>query len=214
MSKYTQKKGVPLTSREQYQRTRKEINATNKRRAADMERRVAKYLSGDRTPASGAMSKYKGDVKVPLSRNKHFLIECKMSAARDSYGNPEIAMQSAWFPKNKKDAKAMGSVFSVLIIHHHGLSGDYVFVPLEALQWIGDRTSYAEVVSDMCSLPVAMDYSVKPNGSYRAMFKLQRKHIEQHMQPVSGMRATKFKLVDGDYVIMSLEHFRDIIEDI
>src|SRR5687767_12460961 len=78
------KRPIPLTSETQLKRTRTEVNATNRNRARSMEQRIAKYLRGDRTPASGAMAKYKGDITVDFVNNPgKYIIECKMSAGKD-----------------------------------------------------------------------------------------------------------------------------------
>jgi len=88
----------PLTSEAVYQRTRKEINATNRRRAGDMERRIAKYLRGQRTPSSGALAAYKGDVTIPLvDKKRKYLIECKLSAVHTQANDPVIQIVLEWF---------------------------------------------------------------------------------------------------------------------
>jgi hypothetical protein len=62
------------------------INKRNKRRAAEMEREVAKLLDGFRVPMSGAGS-LKGDVLVEAYNGKRGLVECKTTSSMDQHGN-------------------------------------------------------------------------------------------------------------------------------
>ena len=88
----------PITSAAQLERLKeekRERNRLNKQRSKAMERRVAKYLNGDRTPLSGAGAS-KGDVMVPFAnRPGRYLIECKLTEQMHG-GEPCIKIRKAW----------------------------------------------------------------------------------------------------------------------
>ena len=84
----------PITSPEESERLkeeRKQRNRLNRQRAKNMERRVARYLGGDRTPQSGAGNS-KGDVAVLFTnRPGRYLVECKLT---DQWPPSYVAKQS------------------------------------------------------------------------------------------------------------------------
>lgn len=120
----------PITSPEEFERLkqeRRERNRLNRQRSKAMERRIAKYLGGDRTPQSGAGTS-KGDVVVPfLNRPGRFLIECKLTELW-RYGEPCIAISKAWLRKIHEEAKQTRALFGVLIFRYHGRTDDYMLI--------------------------------------------------------------------------------------
>jgi len=129
----------PLTSETQFKKTQREINALNKKRSEAMELRIAKYLRGRRTPSSGAMAKYKGDVEIPLQNYPgSYVVECKLSGQTE-YDKPYIALQFDWITKIEKEAKDMNMKFGILIIHFQGNNNDYVIMTDKVAQLLIDR---------------------------------------------------------------------------
>jgi len=120
----------PITSAAQLERLKeekRERNRLNKQRAKAMERRVAKYLSGDRTPLSGAGSS-KGDVMVPFTtRPGRYLVECKLTE-QFHQGEPCITISKLWLKKIQQEAEQMRALFGVLIVHYHNFTPDYVLI--------------------------------------------------------------------------------------
>jgi hypothetical protein len=107
-----------------------EVNRLNRDRAKAMERRIAKRLQGNRVLMSGA-GYIKGDVTIPY-KGSSFLIECKLTE-NTKKGTPQIGIPYFWLTKIERETKAMRSLFGVLIIHFHGVAGDYVFMPVDKL---------------------------------------------------------------------------------
>lgn len=106
---------------------RKAINAQNKRRGKQMERRVAKYLGGHTVPMSGAGA-IKGDGMVQHERVGYLFIECKMSAAIAANGEQRLLLQHSWLDKMQIEAEVMNARFPILVFHHHGALQDYVLI--------------------------------------------------------------------------------------
>lgn len=199
------KRSIPITSEEQLKRTRTQINATNRRRANNMEYRVAKYLRGDRTPNSGAMSRYKGDVSIEFSHGK-YIIECKMSAAFHAQNGPNISIVLAWLQKLQNEAIAMRASFGILIIHFHNISEDYVFVREDHLHWVLEQTNKGPIVQYP---PV--DMRTKKNGERRSLYPILHKTL------LVLNNATEYVAIphiapDGIYYVMTLTQWRDLTE--
>lgn len=197
----------PLTSEDELKRARTEVNNTNRRRAKQMERRVANYLKGKRVPASGAMMGMKGDCYIPLLGGGQYLIECKLSANRDAADQPQIVLSLFWFEKIMKDARAMNARFGVLVIHYHRCSPDYVFIPEIAMKLIAAKPSMGLT---NINIP-ALDISTL-NGKTRKMYKLPKHYLEAHLVDVRGIKIALFNTPFGLWYVLSLSDFRDIME--
>lgn len=209
---------IPLTSDAQLERTRKDINATNRRRAKDMERRIAKYLQGERTPASGAMARHKGDITIDFVSNPgKYIIECKLSAAKSGHQS-QIAIHLDWFAKIQQEAAAMRAKFGVLIIHYHGLKDDFVFVRSDHLDWIFTKSKYASVIDAMImQLGVGIvpkDIIRFDNGKLRKLFTLEHRRIIEIFMNIDGFNVAAVNTPDGTYYIFELQQFRDLMEGI
>ena len=120
----------PITSPEESERLkeeRKQRNRLNRQRAKNMERRVARYLGGDRTPQSGAGNS-KGDVAVLFTnRPGRYLVECKLT---DQWfnGHPAMSLSKAWLLKIQEEARQMNALFGILVFRFHQRQDDYVLV--------------------------------------------------------------------------------------
>jgi hypothetical protein len=120
----------PITSPaalERLKEEKRERNRLNKQRSKAMERRVAKYLAGDRTPLSGAGAS-KGDVVVPFTtRPGRYLVECKLTE-QFAMGQPCIKISKLWLKKIQQEAEQMRALFGVLVIHYHNHTPDFVII--------------------------------------------------------------------------------------
>lgn len=209
------KRPIPLTSEDQLKRTRTQVNATNRNRARSMEQRIAKYLRGDRTPASGAMAKYKGDITVDFVNNPgKYIIECKMSAGKDGNDNKQIGIQFSWFPKIKQEAAAMRAKFGILVIHYHNAKGDYVFVDDLTLTWLMAYSPFSSALSRIKHVPFVIDMRFKKNNEPRAVYSLKLQHIEDTFTDIEGIKVVKALVPEGMYYIFTLQQYRDLLEGI
>ncbi len=189
----------PLTSEanfEQRRFTAKEVAAKNKSRAKSMEREVAKYLGGERTPMSGAGST-KGDVRVMFTnRPGHYMIECKLSAQLSERLFPVIRMRFEWLTKMHEEAVSMRSLFAVLIIKYLSIHDKFVLVKAEDLHKV-----YTPL-----DVPVT-DWTAKnPKG---ISIKVQQFRA---MIGDNGVGLLKIPL--GDYYVLTLEMFRSIMRHV
>lgn len=208
----------PLTSKQQYTNQRKSGSSRNKDRAKDMERAYAKYLSGERTPLSGALKAYKGDVIVEFQHNPgKLLIECKMSAQiRETTKTSvkQIRIYFSWFPKMHEEAKSTRARFAVLATHY--LNTEYAF----DLVFINEQdvktlliNQYAveqsQILAHLLQSAPAIDMRVTKQGKPRTGYNLlDTEIIMENYQGVRGMRAiTPY----GTYLVMYLRDFRDVL---
>lgn len=200
---------APLTSEIQYQRTRKEINATNRRRAKDMERRVAKYLRGDRTPMSGAGAKNKGDVTVDFTNNPgKYIIECKLSSDRNKDDTPQIAIYLIWLAKLQQEALAMRAKFAILVIHYHRISQDYALVRSDHVDWILSQKSNITLIKHP-----ERDMIYFSNGKRRSLYTLSLKELSI-LDNITDYQVIPYHTPDGLYYLFTLTQWRDFIEGI
>lgn len=201
----------PLTSEEELKKTRREINATNRRRAKDMERRVARYLKGKRVPSSGAIAGMKGDCKIPLEKG-FYLVECKLSAQEDK-GLAKIPLQLTWFDKIIKDSISMDARFGVLVIHFHGKKQDYVFVPSNAMRLLAMHSKFAFDVDYIRNDIIPRDITTVGEKK-RSTYDLFEHKLISSLITVHGFQCTAFRMQDGVWHIFSLEQFRDLVDGI
>lgn len=208
----------PLTSEEDAQRTRQEINATNRRRSKDMERRVAKYLRGTRVPASGAIAGMKGDCVIPLVSG-FYLVECKLSAAQNETDNhPKIILNMNWFDKIIQDAKSMGAKFGVLVIHFHSRKRDYVFIPSHAMQYLALKSKHGFDIDLIRNDVNPTDLSTL-NNRRRTIYTLYQNKLEESLITVRGYQAASYLFSSKDtgtalWYVIPLEQYRDLLENV
>lgn len=210
-------KVLPLTSEQQLKKAIKDRNALNKSRSKAMERRIAATLRGRRVPMSGAAAKYKGDVEIPLVNHPgNYIIECKLSAQIDKYHQPRMRLDFAWFPKIQEEAKSMNAKFAVLIIHYHGFTPDYVFVPEKVVQKLLTtyNSKYSEELIALNTQTAIRDWRYKPTGAPRTGHELARRELETYMTEVRGFKGMRVILPDSAYLILTLASFNEIMRDI
>lgn len=179
-----------------------------------MERRIAKYLRGSRTPGSGAMAKYKGDVSVDFINNPgKYIIECKLSALRNSKSDvPQLSIDFRWFEKMQREAIAVAAKFAVLVIHFHGLKEDYVFVRKDHFDWIyGKSTLFVLFEQVIHNIPIK-DIMRFSDGKLRSTYTMNvnELHLLLNGTPRIGAVSTP----DGTYCILPLDTFRDLMENL
>lgn len=209
------KRDKPLTSEYELKKTRQEINATNRRRAKNMERDVARYLKGKRVPSSGAIAGMKGDCTIPLENSGFYLVECKMSAAQDKYGNSKIVLTLDWFDKVLKDAQSMNARFGILVIHYFGKKEDYVFVHRDTLAFI--RRHFDDVSNttlDTILRSVIPKNIINTDTKKRSAYGLYQKALEESFIIINGIKSTAFVLSSGIWHVFTLEQFRDLMEGV
>lgn len=111
---------------------RKAQNKLNKDRAKRMERYVAAYLDGKRSPMSGADASMKGDGYTSLGyENGICLFECKLSAA--TYQNlPCMRFDTQWYPKLIDEVthmRSLGAKFGFFVLKFLSDARYYVVIP-------------------------------------------------------------------------------------
>lgn len=115
---------------------RRETARLNRQRGAAMERRIARELRGNRVPMSGAGA-IKGDCTVPLDEHRSIYVECKLTS-RKKENQYAFVIPHLWFSKIEFEAKAMRTVFGILVIHWHGLHEDWIFAPVDKLHYLAE----------------------------------------------------------------------------
>lgn len=201
------------TTKATVKRTQREINNTNRRRAAAMELRVAKYLTGERVPLSGSLARYKGDVRVPLSHG-FYIIECKLSAGTTKQGEPQMLFQYSWLTKLRREAIAMRARFGILIIHYHGVQNDFVFVPQDAWEYIANYSSHGTVMREAIQHTTVEDGRYKSQGQPRQSHKMVRSALTRNMIHYSGLHIGAFQTHDEILYIVQLQQFRELIAEV
>lgn len=181
---------------EERQKAVRDRNNQNKRRARQMELRVAKVLRGNRVPMSGAGS-IKGDCMIISERLGMILVECKTSASRNAAGLSQIRIDFRWLTKLDQDVRATHAKLGVLIFHYHDARSDYVIVRKDWYTYIGGKqpTQATTFVGD------------KRNG-----FLLKRVVIEKALQD-SPEHLALLSTQWGEYVILTIEALRELIID-
>lgn len=181
-----------------------------------MERRVARFLQGLRTPMSGASASYKGDVTVDFVNNPgKYIIECKLSDATSASGYPQIVLQLKWFAKLQQEASAMRAKFGILIIHYHGLKEDYVFIRRDHVEWLLTRSIRGDTLSSLLSADLFVkDIMRFENGKRRTIFGLEQRRITEVMTDFDGFKVMAVNTPDGTYYVFELKQFRDLMEGV
>lgn len=192
------KKLIPIVNEAELKKTRSEINKRNRQRAKNHEHNIAKFLRGQRTPSSGAMAAYKGDVKVAW-RGASFMVECKMSADLQ-YHSPSIKIDFTWLPKLQKDVISMQCLFGVLITHYHDTSmlRDYVFIREE------DVRRFLDIDINVPEYNV----SIKNDKEVRYFRVIQPLMERQFGNNIYIKHITPY----GKYIVMHLQDFRDLLD--
>ncbi len=182
-----------------------------------MERRVAKFLDGSRTPMSGAAAKFKGDVTVDFLQNPgKYIIECKLSDAISGSNVPHIVLALKWFAKLQQEASAMRAKFGVLIIHYHGLRADYVFLRSDHLDWLFTKSIRADVIDSIIAARIpARDIMRFANGKLRTLFALEQRVIEDQLfRDINGYKVGAVNTPDGTYYVFNLIQFKELMEGV
>lgn len=199
----------PLTSEEQYKRTRKEQNALNRARSKAMENRVAKLLHGRRVLLSGAAAAYKGDVEVPLSNYPGaYIVECKLSAQVETKMHV-MPMDFRWFPKLHEEAKNMNAKFGVLVINYLNQRNSYVFIRRNIIDLLITRynSPYSHILQHALDTLPIVDMAHKTNGDLRTTYKLYKSTLDTNMQTIENIHLMRVNIPDGEYMIIHLEDF-------
>lgn len=193
----------PITSEREFEQRKQErvqINRKNKSRSKAQERDLAKRLSGDRTPMSGAGSS-KGDVRVQFkNRPGHYMIEAKLSSRRLNYNgvsSPAIAISYLWFSKMIQDAKAMRSLFPILAVKYMNFRDQFIFIAVQDL---------AKIISTAPDA-TSVDWINKNKKSFQ-LFLPQLKDITAEY----GIAYVVMPI--GSYYVMTLEKWEELIADI
>lgn len=204
----------PLTSEEALIKGRelRRITILNKTRSKNMERDVAKILGGRRIPMSGAAAAFKGDVEVLFKNNPgKYIVECKMSAQlNDKANTPQIRINFEWLTKLRIEVEQMNAKFGVLIVHFKGHSNDYVFIRREDIQLLIER--YQKTYLLPLITLAGMDVRTNMKGITRRGYSANKKMLDTHLH--NPLKAIKFILPDTEYIIMYLQDFREIVEDL
>lgn len=95
----------------------------------DHEKFVAESLGGRRTPASGAIEVFKGDVSDVRAGEFDFLVECKCTSASS------MSIKKAWLEKIRREAEFnMGREPMLAFRYYDGSRAtDWVAVPMETM---------------------------------------------------------------------------------
>jgi len=204
----------PLTSEEQYQKTRKEQNALNRSRSKAMENRVAKTLRGRRVLLSGAAAAYKGDVEVRFNNYPSgYIVECKLSA-QSKEQEPHIKIQFYWFPKMHEEAINMGSKFCVLIVNFLGNTRDYVFVRRDIVDVLIHRyhSPYADTLTKLMLDTKTLDIRANKSGKLLIGYTLSRSELERNMTTVGTMSGVRILMPDGEYLVLHIDDWYKAVE--
>jgi hypothetical protein len=216
---YQTKRDIPLTSIEQYKATRAKINKVNRDRAKFMERRVAKFLCGNRVPGSGAFTGYKGDGKIRMKNDHFFLIECKLSANNHKLYGKGIPFLAKWLEKHINDTNAMKCVFGIFVLHHHETAVDYVLWRIEDVQ--NYLLEHSTVLTEDLSLTIdnippdsIIDYEFKPNGTLRRTYDIWHERLEKtFVKSKFGLRVMIIHTYIGNYLVLPLVDFKSVIKE-
>lgn len=204
----------PLSSIEQYTKTRKEINKTNKDRARAMETRIARYLRGSRVPMSGAAKQWKGDCIIPLMNNPGiYLVECKLTQAR-IYGEKvgTIPVKLDWLTKLDYEVKAMNAKFGILVIHFVNFSGDYVFISLKDAKKLITNYNIGHALQDIIQHPKKFTPTIQ--GKMTQYFTLLTTHFTKDTLVGTTIKGLYIELPIGDYIGLRIDDFRDMVYEL
>jgi hypothetical protein len=208
------KQKEPLSSIEQYTKTRREINKTNKDRARHMETRIARYLRGSRVPMSGAARQWKGDCIIPLINNPGiYLVECKLTESRihnEKVGNMRVNL--LWLTKLKNETKAMNAKFGILVIHYMNFKDDYVIISIEDVHKLIQQYDVGHALLTVAFNPIYM--TPKINGRIAQSFTLLTTHVSKENMVGDTIKGLRIHLPIGDYIVMRIDDFRDMVYEL
>jgi len=212
------KKDIPLTSEAQHKSAKALQAKTNKRRGNALEYHVAKYLNGRRMIGSGAFKGYKGDGEIQFINNPgKLIIECKSSSGVNARNESTVILYQKWFQKLYDDTIAMNGKFGILVIHFFRTQGYYVFMRSEDIKHVlidRFKNKYSDILEQMLELPISVDISLNKHGRTILGYGTSRTFIDCNMTSIQGMKAMQITMPLGNYIIMSMQQFRDIIEDV
>lgn len=169
----------------------KSINAQNKRRSKQMERRICKELGGNRVPMSGAGS-LKGDGLL-YSKFGLVIIECKYTAGIDKEGNAQIRFNFGWMPKLQSDVDAMKASFGVMVFRYHNTRNDFVVLPRRVYDFISNDIKAPDPVMIAKYITIT----------------LQHRQVLKMLYDNAGLFTINTRF--GEYVFMDLEHFKSLM---
>lgn len=206
---------------------RGKIARLNKGRANRMESKIAKFfvengneITGEggrvsnRVIGSGALGGWKGDVIVELKNNPgKMLIECKLSSAyHNTYLCPQMRMEYKWLTKLQEDVATTGAKWGVLVIHFHNTRDFYTIIRREDLELLRDRY-HVHDIDPLLALPLH-DWQYHNNGQTRTGYTIIKVKLQEMLISVGLSKAARFLTPHGEYIIMSLTSYRDLIADI
>lgn len=170
-----------------------------RRRSAQMEREVAKFLLGRRVPMSGAGS-MKGDCEIETDKIGRIFIECKYTAGQHKIHGPIMLIDFKWFDKMHKDAISMKARFAALVFKYHGSRlSQYVILSTDVLTRYDteDRLTGAIVINAL-------------KGSYNMIKSELDTALAAHE---FRKDVVLFRCNRGEYAIMPITLFKEIIHD-
>jgi hypothetical protein len=177
---------------------RRAINKQSKQRAAEMERRIAKFLLGQRVPMSGAGA-IKGDCDIQTEKVGKIFIECKYSASVDRQGKQRIIVFWSWLDKMYEDAASMKARMAALVFRYHGTRlSDYVII----------RTDVLEKYDSLERLEGAATLDTGLASSY-TLYK--HKLDALFAANTSGRQIGLIMCNRGTFVVMTIADFKEII---
>lgn len=174
------------------------INAKNRQRGKQMERRVMKVLKGNRVPMSGSGA-IKGDGQVFCSVG-YILVECKCSAAVDAEGQQKLRVDFRWLTKMEAEARVMNARFPILVIHHIDAKQDYVIIDRKYFD-----KYFRSVIGDMQPLKIIELHGKSGWTAHRHKLELDFAH---------EIRYTILDTDLGPYVLCPLSWFALLLEEL
>lgn len=160
----------------------------------------------------------RGDGEIPLINNPgKLIIECKSSANVNNENESYVILMQKWFQKLYDDTIAMNGKFGILVVHFFRTQGYYVFMRSEDIQHLLiDRyqSKYSDTLQQMLALPIVTDVSINKHGRNVLGYAMTRTFIDKNMVQISGFKAMQITMPLGNYIVMSMQQFRDIIEDL
>jgi hypothetical protein len=192
----------------------------NKQRANSMERWVAKYFGeyGNRVPMSGSAGAWKGDVLVELKNNPgKIVLECKLSAVfNNAKLCPQIRVEFKWLPKLDLDVEITNSKWGILVLHYHKTRDYYVMTKVEDIYRLINTYNIPqkEELLALTTESTLHDWRYKKNGEATSAHILLKTEAEEIMSMVGLYRGGRILTPHGEYMLMPLAQYRELIAEI
>lgn len=208
--------------REQIRQERTRINGLNKDRAKKMENKIADYFGegGKRVPMSGAAGSWKGDVVVEFQNHPgKMLVECKLSSSwKEGEDSPRIKIDFKWLPKIDIEVEITKSKFGILVFQfwYRGSKDYFVLIKTEDFALLDTKYEVEDrsIVVDILASTAVTDWRYTKGGKPLSAYSLTLKEVERMLQTFSLYRATKVNTSAGEYILLPLKDFRDLIRDL